>query len=351
MSGSSLDGLDIAYCLFSFTDRWSFKLLQSKSVSLGAWENTLKSASSLSEDELCKLSVQFASYLSNEVKSFIHEYDLKKVNAVVSHGHTVYHYPEHRRTCQIGDGQTLANLLGLKVINNLRQADMNLGGQGAPIVPIGDLYLFPNYTFCLNLGGIANISIKSKLGIQAFDICMANQILNHFAQLLDLPYDNQGKLAKKGTVNQSLLKLLNSLSYYQDMGPKSLDNGMSKNIIAIIEHEGDKLENNLATYVEHIAIQIERAVRYKVRELDLDINSDKQLLITGGGAFNTYLLSRIQANLDLKLIIPSDDVIAFKEAIIMAFIGVLKLRKEVNVLASVTGASQDTSCGEIFEKA
>jgi len=350
MSGSSLDGLDLAYCSFTFTDSWSFDLIHCKRASLGVWENKLHSAVDLSKDDLNDLSILFAHYLAQEVQEFIQENQIKNIDAVVSHGHTIFHNPDKGVTCQIGDGQTLANQLDLKVINNLRQADIDAGGQGAPIVPIGDLHLFKDYTICLNLGGIANLSIKTKDGIVAFDVCTTNQVLNHYAHQKGFPYDDKGKMARKGKVNLSLLNKLNSLAYYQKMGPKSLDNGMAKLLIMEIDNSETKLENALATYVDHIAYLIGKDIANIANEYRMVLSEEVQLFVTGGGAFNTYLVARIQAYTKLKVVVPEEELVNYKEAIVMAFIGVLKLKNEVNVLASVTGANHDTSCGEVFEK-
>ncbi len=341
MSGSSLDGLDIAYCQFDFTDKWTYTLLKSKTASLGNRESQLKNATQLNEQELEQLSIDFAKYLAKEVQIFIQENQITEIDAVVSHGHTIYHYPEKGVTCQIGDGQTLANLLELKVINNLRQKDMDVGGQGAPIVPIGDLHLFADFPICLNIGGIANLSIQLQNGIIAFDVCTANQVLNHYANKLGLDYDDKGNIARKGKINTTLLNQLNNLDFYKNENPKSLDNSFRNQLIQIIDFEEQNIENVLATYTEHIAFQIQQSVE-KVNIVEA------KMLITGGGAFNTFLVERIQANLKARIVIPSKDIINYKEAVVMAFIGVLKLRNEVNVLASVTGAQEDTVCGDVF---
>ena len=351
MSGSSLDGLDLAYCKFTLTDTWSFELIHSKNAELGIWEDLLRTAKNLKEEELQKLNLDFAAFLAKKVQEFINDFQLTVIDALVSHGHTIYHYPEQGITLQLGDGQTLARLLGLKVINNLRQADIALGGQGAPIVPIGDLHLFKNYAICLNIGGIANLSIKTKDGLFAFDICTANQVLNHYANKIGLPYDDGGRIARSGMINVELLHHLNALDFYQISGPKSLDNAYTKTLIELIDNAEASLENVLATYVEHIAYQISKDVRNLADRYDLQLSEKVQVLVTGGGAFNRFLIERIQHSLPITIVVPENEIVNFKEAIVMAFIGVLKLRNETNVLASVTGARQDTSCGEIFEKA
>lgn len=354
MSGSSLDGLDISYCKYSFQRdveekaSWSFELIYAKTVLLGVWESKLKAAVSLSDDDLENLGEQFASFLASEVNEFIKEFQINDLDVVVSHGHTISHHPEEGRTCQIGDGQTLANQTAQLVINNLRQEDMNHGGQGAPIVPIGDKLLFRKHQFCLNLGGIANISIKTRSEIIAFDICTANQVLNHYAQVLGAPYDDGGAWARTGTVNTILLERLNEMDYCQKVFPKSLDNSYSKKIILLINSLETKPENALATYVEHIAHQVSSDIRLIAKQFLLPLSDNVSMLVTGGGAFNEYLIERIQAHILINLEVPEAEIINYKEALVMGFIGVLKLRNEVNVLASVTGASRDTICGDIY---
>lgn len=348
MSGSSLDGLDIAYCQFYFTDKWTYTLLKSKTATLGNWESQLKNATQLNEQELEQLSIDFAKYLAKEVQIFIQENQISEIDAVVSHGHTIYHYPEKGVTCQIGDGQTLANLLELKVINNLRQKDMDASGQGAPIVPIGDLHLFANYPICLNIGGIANLSIKLQNKMIAFDVCIANQVLNHYANKLGLDYDDKGDIARKGKINQTVLEKLNQLDFYKKAYPKSLDNSFKNELIFLINSMEINTENALATYVEHIGIQLYLSIIEIAKQYMIPLSENTKMLITGGGAFNQFLVERIQEHLKVPIVIPDETIVNYKEAIVMAFIGVLKLRNEVNVLASVTGAQEDTVCGDVF---
>ncbi|MFT4969768.1 MAG: anhydro-N-acetylmuramic acid kinase [Chitinophagales bacterium] len=354
MSGSSLDGLDITYCKYthepssSEKSPWSFLLLEAKTAKLGPWEEKLRAAIHLLPEELDVLSVEFSFYLAEQVKDFIDEFQLRNIDVVVSHGHTIYHYPEEGRSCQIGDGETLAKYLDLPVVNNLRQEDINHGGQGAPIVPIGDKYLFQDYQFCLNIGGIANISVRQDSELIAFDICAANQVLNYYAEKCGLPYDDKGKLARKGNLNKVLLENLNQLDFYKREYPKSLDNAFSKQAISIINDVECDEKNALNTYVEHLAIQISSNIKTIARRQSLSISESASMLITGGGAFNTYLIERIVVNSELNVIIPPADIINYKEAIVMGFIGVLRMRDEVNVLASVTGAYKDTSCGDIY---
>lgn len=348
MSGSSLDGLDLAYCRFvKISDhQWDFKLLHKGTAELGAWKEKLKTATGLTNEQLGELSRAFATYLAQEVLAFIERNNIDELDLIASHGHTIYHYPAKGVTCQIGDGQVLANLIGHTVVSNLRQKDMDFGGQGAPIVPIGDKYLFSPYTYCLNLGGIANISVKKGEELLAYDICVANQVLNQLAGQKEMSFDKDGLLARKGKCNEALLQALNNLSYYRQSPPKSLDNSYTQEVMTLIDSFDLNVLDTLSTYTEHIAYQIAQNIAELQDEADqLD---SPQMLITGGGAHNSYLVERIEALAQIGIILPSKDIIDFKEAIVMGLIGVLRLRDEVNVLSSVTGANQDTSCGEVF---
>ncbi len=354
MSGSSLDGLDITYCKYTKDvssegqANWTFELLHAKTTALKHWELQLAHMADYSEAELGKLSKDFAVYMVEELNHFLLEYKIKQLDLVSSHGHTISHHPEIGKTCQIGDGQTMADLLGQTVVNNLRQRDVDEGGQGAPIVPIGDKHLFGEYQFCLNIGGIANISIKLLNRLIAFDVCSANQVLNFYALQLGSPFDKDGEFARKGAINKGLLQKLNAFEYYQKVYPKSLDNSYSKKLIAKINSVEINPQNALATYTEHIAVQLAKCIETLKKNLGLNFSKNTSLLVTGGGAFNSFLLERCQSYLSIRLHIPSAEIINYKEAIVMGFIGVLRLRKEVNVLASVTGANRDTSCGDIY---
>ena len=354
MSGSSLDGLDITYCKYTKEvgsegqANWSFELLHAKTAALKHWELQLAHTAGYSGAELDKLSRKFAGYMVEELGHFLIEYKIERIDLVSSHGHTISHHPEIGKTCQIGDGQTMADLLGQTVVNNLRQKDVDEGGQGAPIVPIGDKHLFGEHQFCLNIGGIANISIKLLNGLIAFDVCSANQVLNYYALKLGCPYDKNGDFAKKGVINEGLLQQLNAFEYYQKPYPKSLDNSYSKKLIAKINSVEINPHNALATFTEHIAVQLAKCIETTKKNLGLNFSKKTSLLVTGGGAFNSFLLERCQSYLSIRLHIPSAEIINYKEAIVMGFIGVLRLLEEVNVLASATGAKRDTSCGDMY---
>ncbi len=345
MSGTSLDGLDLAYChFFHQKNQWSFSLVQIKSVSYASeLESKLKNAVNTSAEELLQLNVEYGLFLGNEVKKFIAEHSLK-VDFIASHGHTVFHQPEKGFTYQIGAGQEIAIRAGVKTICDFRKKDLAFGGQGAPLVPIGDQYLFGEYAACLNLGGIANISFNADDKRVAFDIGMANMLLNHLASKKGKPYDKFGDIARAGLVNQQLLKDLNALPYFKLPYPKSLGyEWFLSNVLPLINASNSSIEDKMCTAVEHEAFQIGNVLKKET-------STKGALLITGGGAFNTYLIERIKANTppQFKVVVPDAHTINFKEAIIFAFMGVLRDRAEINCLASVTGALQDSCGGEMF---
>lgn len=347
MSGTSLDGLDLAYCHFQKeNDRWKFHIEQAESISYDAARfETLKNAVKLSAVELLKLHSEYGMWLGEETLRFIKKYNLK-ADAVASHGHTVHHQPENGFTLQIGSGQHLSNVTQLPVVCDFRSGDVALGGQGAPLVPIGDRFLFGNYDFCLNLGGISNISFEKNGKRIAYDIGIANMLLNYCCQKIGKKYDADGNIARSGKIDIHLLEKLDNLPYYKANYPKSTGyEWFSSSIIPIIEASDTKIEDLLCTSVHHICNQI------KINILQHKKPQDKQkLLITGGGALNTFLIEVLQnkmKNTSVEIVVPEKQIIEFKEALIFAFMGVLRLRNEVNVLSSVTGALRD-SCGGVL---
>ena len=347
MSGTSLDGLDLAYCHFSInnTGKWDFKLINSKSVSYTSeLEYSLKNAVNISSEQLLLLDIQYGRWLGIQINDFINENSLE-VDFIASHGHTVFHQPEKSITNQIGSGQEIAFITQKDVVCDFRKKDVALGGQGAPLVPIGDQELFAHYLACLNLGGIANVSFNKANERIAFDIGMANMLLNYLANLLGKAYDASGLLARSGTINQTLLDQLNNLSYFQQPFPKSLGyEWFLSDVLPLMEASEISVEDKLATVVEHEAIQIGNVLKD-------NLSTEGEVLITGGGALNDFLVERIDSYTPkhLKIVIPDKSIIDFKEAIIFAFMGVLKMRNEVNCLKSVTGARQNSSGGEIFQ--
>lgn len=350
MSGSSLDGLDIAFVqLDEVRGQWTHQVLAAECVPYDAqWADKLKHASQLSVPEFLKLHTAYGHYMAKAVNAFIAKNQLEhKVQFIASHGHTVFHEPQNKTTSQIGDGAAIAAVTGLPVISDLRALDIALGGQGAPIVPIGDKLLFSNYDYMLNIGGIANITVKQNDNYIAYDICPANQVLNILAERAGKPMDENGAIAASGKMLTGVLDELNSNAYYALAAPKSLSNEAAINIAfpALMESEHN-IPDMLHTMVLHIAEQVANAVKQYPHGKE-----QANLLVTGGGAFNSFLTERIQhalASMNVTVAVPDADTVMYKEAIVMALIGALRWREETNVLSSVTGASRDSISGALW---
>ncbi len=344
MSGTSLDGIDLAAVEFTILDqKWSFKILEKETISYTEnWVNQLKEAVTFSEEKLTQLNENYTILLGGIIKDFINKFHLEDIDAVCSHGHTILHQPQNGFTLQIGNLPTIAKIVGTKVVCNFRVQDVQLGGQGAPLVPIGDRILFSEYDYCLNLGGFSNISFEENNNRIAFDISPVNTVLNFYANKLGLDYDDKGEISRFGKLNSDLLNELNELEYYSKPFPKSLGFEFVKEIVLpLIENYPIAIEDKIHTFTEHIALQTAKVLPSK----------NGKLLVTGGGAYNTFLMERMQFHLpSLKIIIPDAEILEFKEALIFALLGVLKLRDEINVLGSVTGAKKNHSSGLIFNE-
>lgn len=340
MSGSSLDGVDIAYVNFSHDNRkWFFQILETGNIPYtSSWKEKLSSAFDKDAAQLKELDIEYGKYLGNITKKFIEKYELAP-KLIASHGHTIFHRPEESYTLQIGNGNEIAKITGITTINDFRSEDVAKGGQGAPLVPIGDKYLFADFPICLNIGGIANVSYDIEKHRIAYDICMANQLLNYLANKLGYEYDNNGNFARQGHVDEILLSQLNENPYYTQEAPKSLGREFfEKNQRDIIDNSRLDIKDIMATATEHIAYQIASATSHLEKS---------KILITGGGAKNNYLIERIRTLSKHEIVIPDTMTIDYKEALIFAFLGVLKMEGKVNVLSSVTGASSDSSSGNI----
>ncbi|MET0635888.1 MAG: anhydro-N-acetylmuramic acid kinase [Chitinophagaceae bacterium] len=365
MSGSSLDGLDIVCAAFQENGgKWSFEILAADCLPYDEiWTSRLSRATSLSALDYQLLHIDYGHYLGEQVNSFIRANGLEfKVALLASHGHTSFHLPEKRMTAQLGDGASIAAVTQLPVVSDLRAMDVALGGQGAPIVPVGEQLLFSDYDYYLNLGGIANLSLKE--GFRAFDVCPANRVLNLLAAEAGVDYDDKGYLASSGTVNHHLLNELNSLEYYNRPFPKSLANDFGTDIIyPLIRQYALSVYDSLATYVEHICIQIVKPLTKSISDhtgknaepqITGAANEEpvmKKMLITGGGAFNSFLVEQLIKKTEaigVSVIVPDDQIVKYKEALIMGLIGVLRWREETNVLSSVTGARRDSVGGAFW---
>ncbi len=343
MSGTSLDGVDLAYCSFwKENNQWHFTLDKFQTFPYpDIWIKRLSHADQSTALDFVKLHTDYAHLLAGYISQFIQSNDLTPDFAAI-HGHTVFHQPHLGFTTQIGCGATLAAQLQLSVVCDFRSMDVALGGQGAPLVPIGDALLFGKYAFCLNLGGFSNISYNNQNNERiAFDICPVNIILNYFSQKMGIPYDKDGMLAAQGKIHTELLDQLNSLSYYHQSAPKSLGKEwVVSDFLPIIESYNLSISDILATLCEHIAIQIAHV-----------LNKQKitgSALVTGGGAYNHFLIQQIQSKVCHFLEIPDTAIIDFKEALIFAFLGVLRKENIPNCLKSVTGASRNHCSGAIY---
>lgn len=338
MSGTSLDGLDICLAEFEKQDTWTFQILKAETLSYSEdWEIRLRNSIHLSSEDLLELHSDYGFYLGQQVKKFIHQHQLENIDLIASHGHTVFHQPKRKFTLQIGDGKAIKLETGLPVIYDFRSQDVLMRGNGAPLVPIGDELLFSGYSACLNLGGFSNISLRSEGKRIAFDIAPVNIVLNYLAQQLHKSFDENGALAAKGKTDETLLNQLNALEFYQISHPKSLGiEWCHQHIFPLLENI--ETFDALATFTEHAAQQIANVINgYSI----------KDILITGGGAYNTFLIEKIRAKTKAEVIIPEKEIINYKEALIFAFMGVLKMNNEINVLSSATGSTADHCSGVI----
>jgi anhydro-N-acetylmuramic acid kinase len=342
MSGTSLDGVDLAHIHFKIKEgKWAFEVLECETISYNShWISILKTAVDYSTIQLEELNQNYTQLLASIIINFINKYSIENLDAVCSHGHTILHQPQNGFTLQIGNLPEIAQLTKQTIVCDFRVQDVQLGGQGAPLVPIGDRILFSQYDYCMNLGGFSNVSFEENNIRIAFDISAVNTVLNFYANQLGLDYDDKGLISRTGTCNIDLLTELNALDFYKTKHPKSLGFEFVKEIVLpLMERYSITIENKLHTYTEHIAIQIALALPKK----------NGNMLTTGGGAYNDFLMERIQFHLpEMDIIIPSKKILEFKEALIFALLGVLKMREEVNALQSVTGASHDHSSGVIF---
>ncbi|WP_298903099.1 anhydro-N-acetylmuramic acid kinase [uncultured Psychroserpens sp.] len=339
MSGTSLDGIDLAYIKFENNSNWTFEIHASETIPYtDSWKQKLSNLVTYNLEDLKLIDKFYTIHLSHVIRDFIRKYQLSDIDAICSHGHTALHQPEQLFTYQIGNLPSISSLTNHLVVCDFRTQDVSLNGQGAPLVPIGDKLLFSAYDSCINLGGFANISSEINSERIAYDICPVNIVLNRYANLLGFDYDDGGKIAKSGILNQSLLQQLNSLDFYKQKAPKSLGvEWVDKHLFPLLETSQLSERDILRTMIEHIAIQISNVIKVH-----------SEVLFTGGGVYNSFLLDRIRTLKEFNLVKPSNTIIEYKEALIFGLLGVLKLRGETNCLSSVTGADYDHSSGEIY---
>lgn len=340
MSGTSLDGIDLVEVAFSFDTQWHFEIKNAETIPYtAAWREKLQHAIHLSPPELEDLDRDYSIFLADVITAFIRNHEITALDAVCTHGHTVFHQPEKGLTLQIGNTPELAKRTGHLLVCDFRTQDVALGGQGAPLVPMGDRLLFSEYGYCLNLGGFANISFDDAYGKRiAFDICPANNVLNHYVSKLGKVYDNFGEEASKGVIDPQLLDALNALEFYTLPPPKSLGiEWVERVFFPIIDARALEVRDILSTLTAHIATQISGYVE-----------KDTKILVTGGGVHNTFLMDNLRTLTPSEIHIPEYEIATFKEALVFGLLGVLRLRNEINCLSSATGASKNHSSGKIF---
>lgn len=337
MSGTSLDGLDLALVDFNERDPARFAFLATATYPYEAeWEERLRRAYEATARQLARLDADFGLYIGRSVNRFLEETGAPRPDLIASHGQTIFHEPDRHYTCQIGSGPHIAAATGLPVIYDFRRQDVALGGQGAPLVPIGDKMLFSQYDYCLNIGGFANISFDDDQGLRrAFDTGPANIVLNYLARRLGKPYDEGGRIARRGQLIPALLEQLDDLPYYREAKPKSLGwEFVESSILPLLDRAEAPVEDLLHTFVHHIARQIARFVK-----------PGSTVLVTGGGAYNDFLIHTIEHYSRARIVVPEARLIDFKEALVFALLGYLRARNRINILASVTGACCDHSAG------
>ena len=343
MSGTSLDGLDLAYCSFSLEKGvWQYTIQAAETIPYSPfWTEQLSTAHRMSGEQLTRLDRDYGRYIGQCCNTFLQG---RRADLIASHGHTVFHRPELHMTLQIGDGASIAAETGIRTVCDFRRADVAFGGQGAPLVPIGDELLFGTYTACLNLGGFANISFRKDGARQAFDIGPFNMVFNHYAQEAGHPYDDRGRLAAGGACCNALQKALDDLPFYRQQGPKSLGREwVEQAIYPLIDRFGLSPEDVMQTYTRHITRQIARSLP------SAGPDDRPSLLVTGGGAYHDYAMDVLRALTPYRVVIPDSRTVQYKEALIFAFLGCLRILGLPNCLASVTGAPFDHCSGVMYE--
>ena len=341
MSGTSLDGIDLAFVSFTKDGNWEFVIHTADTIPYShEWKKRLSRGIELDPEKLQDLDEEYTAYLARVITKFLTKHQIDDLDAICSHGHTIKHEPHNGLTLQIGNLPELAELTGYPVVCDFRVQDVAMGGQGAPLVPVGDELLFAEFKYCVNLGGFANISTSKDGQRIAYDICAVNTVLNHYAEKLGMEFDNNGDVARKGRLNAELLEKLEALPFYKSPPPKSLGiEYVNNEILPLINSLEKDIPSVLRTYTQHVALQISN---------EIGNDASAEVLVTGGGCLNTFLIEQIKKMTLTNVVIPSLEIINYKEALIFGFLGVLKLRDEINIYQSVTGADSDHSSGEIY---
>lgn len=341
MSGSSMDGMDLCHCSFKEENgKWHYSIIKAITIKYPPiWLEKLKNAPDLNSKDLLLMHFEYGKWIGEKIKE---NFSLKETDFISSHGHTVFHQAEKGLTFQLGHGQNIAIESGIPCISDYRTTDILLGGNGAPLVPIGDQLLFGDFFACVNLGGFANISYTETDSLYAWDICPVNVTLNYLSNKLGIEYDKNGEISRSGKLLKSLLDDLNSLDYYKKNPPKSLGREwLEKNLLPLIEESKSKTQDLLRTLTEHSAIQI-------AKNLD-KLGHEKRILFTGGGSLNKFLIERINSLSGQIISVPDNELVNYKEALVFAFLGILRIQNKINVINTVTGAKKSSSSGVIFQ--
>ncbi len=347
MSGTSMDGLDIAHVTLEEKEggKWAYKINVAKTVAYHEkWRLRLSKLRHQNSLIFYKTDRFYGQYIGEQVKVFIDEHNLE-VDLISSHGHTVFHQPDKNISVQVGDGNSIYAYTGIPTVTNFRALDVILGGEGAPLVGIADQYLFGEFDMCLNLGGFANISAQINSSRIAYDVCPCNIVLNRIAREFDKEFDEDGEIAEKGNIDYDLLSDLNAIEFYDYEPPKSLGREwISSNFWFNVRNSIAKKEDKMKTLVDHIAQQI----GYNIDDLSSGDASSKRILVTGGGAFNKTLISHLRSHTEAEIVVPDDLMIDFKEALAFALLGILRVQNKTNVLSVATGSSADSVSGSLY---
>lgn len=347
MSGTSMDGLDLAHVHLTETEsgKWDFSINASVTIPYGdKWRLRLSKLRHQNSLIFHKTDKYYGHWIGDQINEFIDANNLE-VDLIASHGHTIFHQPDNGLTVQIGDGNAIHAVTDLPVVTNFRAIDVILGGEGAPISAIADQYIFSDYEICLNIGGFANLSAKKGDGRIAYDICPANILLNRIAREFGQEYDEGGAIAERGNIDYDLLGNLNDIEYYHQKGPKTLGREwINRNFWYKVRETKISKEDKMKTLVDHIAVQIANAIEDNIGEG----SAYKKVYVTGGGAFNNTLIDHLKSHTDVEIVIPDEQTVKFKEALAFALLGILRVQNKENIFSSVTGAVRNSVSGSLY---
>jgi anhydro-N-acetylmuramic acid kinase len=354
MSGSSLDGLDLAVSQFDFSENGELRhwvLLEGTTIPFSeSWRKRLSSLPDATAVELAVADADLGAWIGQAASSYLSQLKVS-VDAIASHGHTVFHFPDRGLSLQIGSGAAIAAQTGITTVDDFRMQDVQSGGQGAPLAPLADQLLFPEYVLLLNLGGIANLSMRFGAKYIAFDSTGANQVLDALAKQLGIPFDDGGQQAAKGQLIPDLLKQALALPYHKQSYPKSLGNDwVQQQLLPLYKSAQGSIPDKLHTACRQIARCIAADLAKAIEHEGL-MPDQARMMVSGGGALNTFLVQCIREECEkicsLAVELPSPAVIHYKEAVLMGLMGAMRLRHQANVLPSVTGARRAVCGGAV----